>query len=344
MWRVKHHEFWNTHIFHLPIYLYWLFLSLKAKSFFFFSAANPSIETGGLLGESKYKILQKINPAFLPLTLYFEEVRDIARALATIHEAHISFPFIVKPDVGQGGWLIDLIHTETEFRNFVAKIKMPFIVQEYVDEPLELGVLYYRYPGSGRGTISSLSIKEMLTVTGDGRNSIRTLMRGDRRAMTQLLRLQQNNKVDLDSIPVRGEIVKLSFIANHSYGTMFKNSNHLITPELTSCFDNLCNSIDGFYFGRFDIRCKSMEALIAGDFKILELNGVGSEPLHIFDPAENIFSAYKEAFKHWRVIYEIGMLNRKSRTNFMNVSQAWEAYRNMLRLQRIHATRMTIGN
>src|SRR5688500_11378317 len=110
--KVKHFEFWNTHVFHFPIYLYWLYLSIKARSLFFFSAANPGIETGGLMGESKYSILKKIDPRYVPSTVFYASVPSVEKVLADILLHHISFPFVVKPDIGQGGWLISMIHDE----------------------------------------------------------------------------------------------------------------------------------------------------------------------------------------------------------------------------------------
>jgi len=49
-------EYWPMWLVYLPASLYFIYLSLKARSFFFFSAANPSIETGGMFFESKWSI------------------------------------------------------------------------------------------------------------------------------------------------------------------------------------------------------------------------------------------------------------------------------------------------
>lgn len=342
-WKIKHFEFWNTHIFHAPIYLYWLYLSLKARSLFFFSAANPSIETGGLIGESKYKILQKIQPDLIPRTLFYENVPGVVQVMHDMTHSGLNFPVVVKPDVGQGGWLIDLIRNPTELENFLLRIKMPFMIQEYVDEPIEAGILYYRFPGQRTGTISSFALKELLTVTGNGKQTVRELMRQNPRADTQLKRLERSKQIVLSRIPEKGEVVALSFVGNHSYGTTFRNANHLIDEKLTKTFDDLCMKIDGFYFGRFDIRCKTVDALKEGDFKILELNGVGSEPLHIFDPNETLFNAYKAAFAHWRIIYEISNHNRKKLT-YMRFADAFKAYQYVIRIQRLHNSNITIGN
>jgi hypothetical protein len=55
MTRLTQWEYWPFEVIYLPIFVYWLWLSVKARSLFFFSAANPSIENGGMLGESKLR-------------------------------------------------------------------------------------------------------------------------------------------------------------------------------------------------------------------------------------------------------------------------------------------------
>lgn len=342
--KLRHFEFWNTHLFHLPIYLYWLYLSVKARSLFFFSASNPGIETGGMLGESKIRIMQKIDSRFLPRSVFYSSVPSALKVLEDISVEDISFPFIVKPDVGQGGWLVEKIHDLHELQSFLSKIRMPFLLQEFVDSPLEIGLLYYRLPGASNGKISSVAVKELLNVTGDGRSSLVRLIQNHSRAMKQLPKLLKNKKLDLNRVPAFGEKVVLSFMANHSFGTTFRNFNHIADENLTSIFDELCHRIDGFFFGRFDLRCNSIEDLKKGNFKILELNGAGSEPLHIFDPLEKIGSAYQSALEHWRIIYRISQMNRKAGVQFMKLKEALSVLRNVQRIQQMHKTNFTIGN
>jgi hypothetical protein len=343
-WKIQHFEFWNTHLFHLPVYLYWLYLSCKARSLFFFSAANPGIETGGLMGESKYRILQKIKPKYLPRTLIFTPPVTAEEVLSTLDKNDIQFPFIVKPDVGQGGWMIDLIKDHSSLENFLMNIQMPFIVQEYITDEIELGILYYRLPNERKGRITSVAVKELLFVEGDGQSSIKTLMEKNPRARKQLERLNKKDDIGLQAIPRKGEKVNVSFAGNHSYGTKFLNGNWLIDDKLHAVFDELCSNIGGFYFGRFDLRCKSFEDLKQGKFKILELNGAGSEPLHIFDPSANLWDAYSTAFNHWRLIYKISLINKKLGVRYMRFKEALTTYRYVRRIQQMHNLDMTIGN
>lgn len=296
------------------------------------------------MGESKYKILQKIAGRFLPRMHYYREVPTGESLIADLSATGISFPFIVKPDVGQGGWLVEMISDQDDLHAFLSRIKMPFIVQEYISAPLELGVLYYRHPNENRGRISSLAVKQLLSVTGDGTSSIRQLLERHPRAQRALHKMSFGKRINLHQIPETGKAVTVSYIANHSYGTRFLNGNDRIDGDITAVFDTLSKQIDGFYFGRFDIRCDRLEDLKTGNFKILELNGVGSEPLHIFDPAETLRNAYISSFAHWKAIYHISMSNRQAGTSYMTFRQAWNIYKSVRHIQRLHRTAITIGN
>ena len=45
------------------------------------------------------------------------------------------------------------------------------------------------------------------------------------------------------------------------------------------------------------------------DFKIIEVNGVNSEPAHIYEPSYSLLKAYRDIFHHMEIIYEISEMN-----------------------------------
>ena len=101
-------------------------------------------------------------------------------------------------------------------------------------------------------------------------------------------------------------------IGNHCRGTTFLNGNNLINRELEHVFDQIAGSIEGFYYGRFDVKVSSLDDLYAGkNIKILELNGVSSEPAHIYDPDNTLIKAYRDVLKHMRIIEEIACENHQ---------------------------------
>src|SRR6266545_2522670 len=55
--RLTRWEFWPPWAFYPPVVLYILYLGLKHRSLTLFTCANPAIEEGGFVGESKSKIL-----------------------------------------------------------------------------------------------------------------------------------------------------------------------------------------------------------------------------------------------------------------------------------------------
>jgi hypothetical protein len=99
---------------------------------------------------------------------------------------------------------------------------------------------------------------------------------------------------------------------NHVRGAKFLDDSRLIDEELTKTIDSICKKVDGFYFGRLDICYNDWEELKQGkNFSIIELNGSGSEPTHIYDPRHSVFWAWKEIAKHWKILYRVSKLNHQ---------------------------------
>ncbi len=136
MWRsnfmikLRHWEYWPFGILQFPVILYYLWLALKARSFFFFSASNPSIEMGGMLGESKYEILKKIPDAVKAKTLFIPKNTSAEKVFETMFKAQLSFPVIFKPDLGERGYRVQRIHTEAEAREYLCTFHFDLLVQE----------------------------------------------------------------------------------------------------------------------------------------------------------------------------------------------------------------------
>jgi hypothetical protein len=312
-------EFWPFSLFYFPILFYWTWLVLKTRSFFFFTSSNPGIEFGGMLGESKDKIYKNINPQYIPKTYKLKSGFGISEFTEKLRRENLSYPFILKPDIGERGWMVELIKNENDLTKYLGQIKVDFLVQEYVGLPIELGIFYYRYPNCENGTISSIVIKEMLSVKGDGKSSVRELMMEDVRAKMHMATLENTNFEILEYIPHFGEQVELVSIGNHCRGTTFLNGNHFINRQLISVIDKVSKEIDGFYFGRFDLRCASIDDLYEGkNFKILELNGAGSEPAHIYHPGFPLSQAYKDIVHHLKVLAEISVINKKMGHRYMS--------------------------
>ena len=187
-----------------------------------------------------------------------------------------------------------------------------YLIQEFIDFEVELGVLYFRMPKASFGKITSITRKSFLTVIGNGKNTIAELMEQSDRARFQLDSMKLKMGEAINKILKNEEALLLEPIGNHCRGTTFIDNNNLINSQLDKIFDHICLPIEGFHYGRFDLRVKSIEDLYLGkNIKIMELNGVSADPGHIYDPNYKLFTAYADVAKHWKILADISIAQQK---------------------------------
>ena len=308
--KIFNFEYWPWWFFYLPLLPYWLYLSIKFRSLTYFTLTNPSIPSGGFFGESKISILNKIAENYKPATIYFENGTHAEAVILKLSQHQFSFPIIIKPDVGERGFEVEKINSADGLKIYLQNASNNFIVQEFVDYDIELGIMFYRFPNQALGKVSSVTMKKFLTVTGDGNSTILNLLRENDRARFQIKNLKLKYGNSLNTILENGKSLVMEPIGNHCRGTMFLNGNHLINDELHKVFNKIASGIEGFYYGRFDMKVKSIEDLYNGkNIKILELNGVSAEPAHIYDPQYKLINAYSDLAFHWKIIFQICLQN-----------------------------------
>lgn len=325
--KLKSWEYWPFGIVQFPAIIYWLWLSIRARSLVFFSASNPAIPMGGMFGESKYDVLKKIPPRYVPQTLLISFPVSTREVSLRIQEAGMRLPVIFKPDIGERGYLVKTISDEKDITAYLRKIRGSFLVQERVQLPLEFGVFYMKMPTDKSGKVFSVVAKEMLSVTGDGKSTLKELIFRNDRAKLQSKTLEKTYWRRLTDIIPEGDKIELVSIGNHCLGTRFLNANHLINDRLSNTFDSISGQIPGFYFGRFDLRCGSVEDLYAGRVQIMELNGCGAEPAHIYDPQFPLWEALAERVRHWDRIFRVSSANRKNGFRYATLKEALGYYR-----------------
>ena len=280
-----------------------------------------------MMGESKSAVLDLIPDDLKPKTILLKLPATPEMVLDAMNKAGISFPCIFKPDLGERGWMVNVIHGRGDLERYLKKVSIDFIVQEFIQEPLEFGVYYVRKPEEIRGKVMSVTGKKMLAVTGDGKKSIGQLIEENRRARLQYKKLRKAFKDQWGTILEKGETLELNPIGNHCLGTTFLNCGNLIDEQLQESFNNLVDRIPGFFFGRFDLRCATEEDLRLGKVKIMELNGCGAEPSHIYQPGFSIWSAWKILFRHMNDLYEVSVQNRKRGTSYMSFKEGIKVYK-----------------
>lgn len=308
-------EYWPLWVFYAPVVIYILRLGIRYRCLTLFTAANPGMPAGGgVIGESKSEILERLDPSrvarFRRLPDGPAEARRDA-VTAFLEKKGLEYPVVLKPDQGQRGDGVTIARRESDVDVFLESTPGPAIVQEYVDGK-ELGIFYVRLPDEPRGRIFAVTDKVLPTVTGDGERTLERLVLDDRRAValakTYLAAFGRRS----EEIPPAGEEVRLVEIGTHCRGAIFGDGSRYVTPALENAIDAMSRGFEGFYFGRYDIRAPSAEAFGDGrDLKVLELNGVTSEATNIYDPRFRLRDAYGILFEQWRLAFEIGARNRE---------------------------------
>jgi pimeloyl-ACP methyl ester carboxylesterase/membrane protein DedA with SNARE-associated domain len=314
--RIVRWEYWPPYVFYVPVALHVLWLGIRYRGLTLFTAANPAIEAGGFINESKSAILDQLAPAgdvippwrllraSDPAAARAEEARRFAS------ERRLVLPIILKPDAGQRGSGVVVARSWEAVDRYLAAAEYDVIAQAYVPG-IEHGVFYVRRPSEERGRVFAITEKRMPVVVGDGRLTLEALILDDRRARPMAPLYFESQEERLNEIIPEGERVQLVELGTHARGAYFHDGGALVTPELTDAIERVSRAFPGFFFGRYDVRSDSTADFRRGVFRVIELNGVTSEATSIYDPAHGLLDAYRTLFAQWRLAFEIGAENRE---------------------------------
>jgi hypothetical protein len=334
--RIGHWEYWNSNIIYFPVSPYLVYLFVRARNCFFFNAANPGIQYGGFVMESKWKIHKDAPENFFPETILVNPNDDVER-VAEIVKSSFEFPLIAKPDIGKKGRGVVLINDMPDLELYHASCPVNYLIQKKINYPLEAGIFYVRYPNTSRGMITGIVEKKYVKVTGDGHSTIEQLLLKNKRYMLQMEALEKIiTPEELSIVLPPGQSHTLLEIGNHARGALFLDASYRITNELTTVIDKLCMQFQGFYFGRLDIRFESWEDLEKGArYSIIELNGSGSEPTHIYDPSHSIFYGWKEICRHWKHMQKISRQNHDNGIAYLTLRQTIQMAKDYFKINRL---------
>ncbi len=317
-------------LFYLPMIANWVRLGLRYRSLTLPTAANPAIPAGGMWGESKAAYFDDIAPGERDAVARYVVIErggngasagaDAAAALARLDAAGLQFPLIAKPDIGWHGYGVRRLDDAAALRDYLEQFGAgpKIILQDFVPYAGEAAVLYARLPGDSRGRIRSLTLRYYPHVVGDGASALRELIRRDPRARWKArlhLGLDRSHRGipqhELNRVPARGEVVQIALIGNQRAGGAYRDARRHITAALEERFDAIARSMTEFHYGRFDIRFKSVDALMRGDdFRIVEVNGIGGEAIDAWDPGLTIGDTYRRLLDEQAVLFRIGAANR----------------------------------
>lgn len=309
-------EFWPIWAFYPPVVLRVLWLGLKHRSLTLFTCVNPAISTGGFVGDSKAATLGALGAAtdrVAPFRLLRDAPADARRAAAeaALEEMGLGFPVVLKPDIGERGSGVGIIRDPAALDAYLERARGDIILQQYVPG-VEAGLFYYRVPGEATGHLFAITDKRFPTVTGDGRRTLETLILADDRAVCMARFLLDHHRQDLGRVPAAGEVVPLVQLGTHCRGAAFYDGAALRSGALEQAVDRVSQALPGFWFGRYDVRSPSHEALRRGEFTVIELNGASSEATSIYDPEHSVFDAWRVLFRQWDVLFAIAARNREA--------------------------------
>ena len=318
-------EFWPPWLFYAPFAAWWTVLAARYGSATLLTASNPKITAGGFVGESKRELFEQVEAPTADWIAPWVAVRrsgddaasvadDVEAATAAMHRAGIGFPVVTKPDMGCRGAGVRRARDAGELRAYIEGFPggATFLLQELVDAEGEAGVFWVRHPDAPHGEIFSLTLKYFPHVTGDGRRTLRELIEADPRA-GRIAHLYLPRLADeLERVPGRGERRRLTFSGSHCRGAIFRDGDAWVTEAMRARFAELADGIPEFWFGRFDVRFDSFERFRRGEgFRIVEINGAGSEATNIWDCGMPLLRAWGILRRQLSHAFAIGAANRR---------------------------------
>ncbi|MBD5769440.1 D-alanine--D-alanine ligase [Marinomonas colpomeniae] len=319
---ISRYEFFPAWFFYTPVVIQSLCQGMYYGDFRLPLVVNPSIKLSGMVGESKHEIMSLagdiakpwVSP-FITRTKNNDSVESQAQAaLAVMNENGLFFPLVAKPDLGCRGVGVKLLQDEGQLEQYIRDFpdEARFLLQEKAPYQAEAGVFYVRQPGEAQGEIISITLKYAPSVLGDGLHTLKQLIELSPRAgqLSHLYLPRHTEK--LNWIPEKDEEFQLAFAGSHSRGSIFRDGNQYITAELTKKLDAILHDVDGYHYGRLDIKFDNLDDFMKGEkFTILELNGASSEAAHIWDRNTPLKAIFSMLLKQYRLLYAIGAKQKK---------------------------------
>jgi hypothetical protein len=311
--KLKNWEQWPFKILYAPISPVWLWYILKSGAVWFFTPSNPKLTFGGMEGEPKKEMHDLLPDNLRPAFFNVNPSEDFSSVSKKLEQYKISFPLIVKPEVGGQGILFRKIDSKDQLKNYHELVPVEYFVQEMIRYPLEVSLFYYRYPDKPKGVITGFLQKIPMQVTGDGMHTLEELILANAKSEKRMDELILKHQHNFKTVLPKGVKYMLSYAANHNRGARFIDLKDEINENIVTILDKISLTIDDFFYGRYDIMCNSIEELKQGKgFLILEYNGCGAEPNHFYDTGYTLIGAWKEILKHWKILYEISRQNCKA--------------------------------
>lgn len=314
-----HWENLSNGFFLFPLIIWAVFRTLKSGTIWTLSAANPGLTFGGFFGFAKTEAYDVLPPESYPTTVLIKPEHKFKQVLENIKGSELKYPFVVKPNGGMVGLLVRVINNEAQLKRYYDLVKIDWMAQAMINYDTEIGVFYVRHPKSKKGKIVGLSQKLPLSVIGDGKATVGELVKASDKTSQWEEMIFAKQEKNWNKIPANGEFFQLIFTTNRKNGAQLVEMINKVDDELVTLFDGFSNYKDGIFYGRYDIKCESLESLRKGEnYSILEFNGVHSGYGHLYHCGKSAKEVYKGIHALWNELYDLSAANNKNGTPYIS--------------------------
>lgn len=314
---VRKWEFWPQWLVHFPTAVFYFIMGLRARNFLFFTNISNDYKDCNIENSSKHFVYSKLQQAYFPITHLVKQGDAIDISLASFRD--LAYPIIAKPNIGKRGLAANLLYSDDDLTNYIKNANYDILLQEYIDYSNECGIFYIRMPQDKKGLITSIGLKKLVAVTGDGRLSLQELLTQSDITLSEANTI--TNHYDLNkTILAKGQELVIEPIGSHNRGTMISSGDHLINDQLLRVIEESLQGLE-LYYGRLDVKYQNWNDLLKGNFKIIEANTITSEPLSIYDHSIPLFKKYKIFYSHIRSMYLISQQLKKGGRKRLSISE-----------------------
>lgn len=351
---------WNTLFWY---YQYYPIMALYKRMVRYINALNPAMEgLSGLFEISKREIANHLNAAYYPNTLYVRPRTPVSEILQKLESqgVHIQEGVVCKPDMGERSFGVKVIHHARELERYASAAKKPFLVQEKLHHSAEFTLSFFRQekpehersgpwqerPGQEQHDqdgvhqfmVNVLAERILPQVVGDGISSVACLIQQagfSQKQQANILSVLQQE--ELASIPALGESRLVGVIGSVDYGIQLvirelsQEQRARLNRFVTTVLTNAQGQLYDIWFGRFDIRSESFEALLRGDAKIIELNGAMAGPQEGLLPYMDIRERYKVFKQQYEKMHRMAVRNVEAGRGKKNsyITFLWESVKKL---------------
>ena len=310
--KIIYFEYWPWQIFYIPLYPYLVYLIIKHKTAFAFSAINSGISAdSGLFTANKYDILKKVPIGYKPNECLITIADSEEQVIEKVKENGLEFPLICKPIFGERGDDVEKLESPLSLRKYYQELQESFVVQEFIDLKEEFGIVFFKHPDTHEVEITSIVQKELLSVVGDGNRKVSDLLKESSRGHLYLSKIIKKYPELADKIIEKDQLQIVEPIGNHCRGTKFIDRNDLLDSTVVlKKVKEVVLPLDNIHFGRLDLKVESEAKLLQeeGKITVFEINGVHAEPSHIYDSKTSIIKAYRDLYAQWDKIFVYGKI------------------------------------